>query len=87
MKRVFLFAVTVVGIVAPAWAAQQPAGQDGFVPVNSLPPVESLPAAPMVMAAYAFVWVVLFVYLWSIWRRVRKVEHEIADLDRRAQSR
>jgi CcmD family protein len=87
MKRVFLFAVTVVGIVAPVWAAQPSPGQDGFVPVNTLPPVESLPAAPMVMGAYAFVWVVLFVYLWSIWRRLQKVEHEIADLNRRAQSR
>jgi CcmD family protein len=87
MKRVFLFAMTAIGVGVPAWAQQPPSSQDGFVPVNSLPPVDTLPAAPMVMAAYAFVWVVLFVYVWSIWRRLQKVEHEIADLNRRAQSR
>ena len=87
MKRVFVFAVAVLGIGAPVWAMQPPAGQDGFVPVNTLPPVDTLPAAPMVIAAYAFVWVVLFVYLWSIWRRLQKVEHEIVDLNRRGQSR
>jgi CcmD family protein len=83
----FLFAGAVLGIVAPAWAAQPPSGQDGFVPVASLPPVDTLPAAPMVITAYAFIWVVLFVYVWSIWRRLQKVEREIVDLNRRAQSR
>jgi CcmD family protein len=87
MKRVFLFAVAAIGLGTRAWALQPPPGQDGFVPVNTLPPVDTLPAAPMLIAAYAFVWVVLFVYLWSIWRRLRKVEYEIADLTRRAQRR
>ena len=87
MKRLFLFAVVVLGLGAPVWAGQQPAGQGGFVPANTLPPVDTLPAAPMVIAAYAFVWVVLFIYVWSVWRRLRKVEQEIADLKRRGQGR
>ena len=39
---------------------------------------EKLPAAPFLIAAYAFVWVAVMFYLWTIWRRLNKVE---ADLD------
>jgi CcmD family protein len=39
----------------------------------------------MVVVAYAFIWVGLFVYLWSIWRRLGKVEGEIRTLERRTQ--
>ena len=62
-----------------------PATPDGFVPVNALPQAEQLPAAPMVMAAYAVVWVVLIVYIWMLWRRLARVERELADLTRRVQ--
>ena len=38
-------------------AAQPPsAGQGGFVPIDQLPAPESFPAAPLVIAAYAFAW-------------------------------
>ena len=43
-------------VVALALAAAAPA-QGEFVPVNALPPTEQLPAAPLLIAAYAFVWV------------------------------
>ena len=80
LSFVLLWPVTVL-----AW---QPApGQDEFVPIDSLPPSDQLPAAPLLMAAYAFVWVVLLVYLWSIWQRMRKVERELAALGRRVQAR
>ncbi len=59
-------------------AAQQP--QDEFVPVKSLPQQEQLPAAPLLIGAYAFVWAVLLVYVWSIWRRLTKVEREMHEL-------
>jgi hypothetical protein len=45
--------------------AQQPAPsapQGEFVPVKELPQHEELPAAPLVIAAYGFVWVALLVY-------------------------
>lgn len=87
MKRVAACAVAVLTLVSTTWAAQPPAGQDEFVPAGSLPPVEGLPAAPMVIAAYAFVWIALFVYLWSVWRRLQKTERDIADLERRAAGR
>ena len=63
-----------------AW--QPPAGQEEFVPISSLPASDQLPAAPLLIAAYAFVWVVLLAYLWSIWQRMRKVEQELAVLER-----
>jgi CcmD family protein len=62
-------------------ASQEPADQ--FVPVKSLPPQDQLPAAPLLIAAYAFVWVALLVYVWTIWRRLGKVEREIHDLSSR----
>ena len=73
-------------ITALEWAfAQPPAppGQTEFVPVSSLPPQDQLPAAPLLIAAYAFVWVALFIYLWSIWRRLQRVEQELAMLESR----
>jgi CcmD family protein len=63
-------------------AAQQP-GQGGFVPVGPGAVVEQLPAAPLVIAAYGFVWIALMVYLWSIWRRIGKVEADIRTLEQR----
>ncbi len=80
--------VLLAGVVAPV-AAQQPAQspqqQNEFVPVKDLPQQEQIPAAPLVMGAYAFVWVALLVYVWALWRRVGKVQAELADLRRRAE--
>ena len=65
---------------------QPPPGQGEFVPISQLPPGDRLPAAPLLIAAYAFVWVALLVYLWSIWRRITKVEAEMHALERRSTS-
>ncbi len=64
-------------------AAQNP--QDQFVPVKTLPPSQSeqLPAQTLVLVAYAFIWGVLLVYVWSVWRRLLKVEKEIRALAER----
>jgi CcmD family protein len=60
--------------------ASSQAAQEEFVPVKSLPAHEQLPAVPLLLSAYAFVWVVLLVYLWTIWRRLMKVEQEMRRL-------
>lgn len=78
----------VLGLVLVAGAArldasQPPTGQGGFVPVENLPAQEQLPAAPLVMAAYAVAWVAVFLYLWSIWQRLGRVERDIAEVSRR----
>ncbi len=69
------------------WEQPQPAQQNDFVPVKNLPALqqEHIPAAPLVMVAYAFVWVALLVYVWSVWRRVGAVQRELADLRRRTE--
>jgi hypothetical protein len=65
--------------------AQQPAPQSAFEPYTGPTPAEQLPAAPLLIAAYAFVWVAAMAYLWSIWRRLGKVEADISALERRQQ--
>lgn len=66
-------------------AEQQPKPRqtpDEFVPLNEIPPDEQLPAAPMVVAAYTFVWVALVGYIFLLVRRVQKVEADLAALER-----
>ena len=55
----------------------------GFVAVDEVPPGEQIPAINLVAAAYGFVWVALLAYVWSIGRRLRKVEGELAELESR----
>lgn len=76
---------TVLLVQVPLLAMQPPGGAatDGFVPLDSLPPQEQLPAAPLLVTAYAFVWVLLMGYLWTIARRLRKVESEVETLQRK----
>jgi CcmD family protein len=62
-------------------AAQQPTRQDEFVPIDQLPPQEQLAAAPLLIGAYAFVLVVLFLYVYSVARRLTNVQREIERLD------
>lgn len=61
----------------------QPRPQDEFVPIDELPPEEQLPAAPMVVAAYSFVWVAFVAYVFSLVKRVRKIEADLSALERR----
>jgi CcmD family protein len=83
--------------VAPACAAQSPgdgaasqqpqpqpappAATDEFVPISQLPPQDQLPAAPLLVTAYAFVWLALFGYLLSVGRRLGKVQREVDRLE------
>jgi CcmD family protein len=92
--RLFVL-LMVVGVFTAAPYAQQPApaqpppttaAQEGFVPIDQLQPKEEMPAAPLVMAAYAVAWLVIFGYVWSLWRRIQKVEVEIADVSKRLAS-
>ncbi len=43
-----------------------------------------MPAAPLLITAYVFVWLLLMAYLWSIATRLGKVESELQTLQRRA---
>ena len=86
MLRQLMVALTSLLLVgAPVFAQQQPpnAGLDGFVPAQSLPQTEQIPAAPLLLSSYAFFLVLMMFYLWTIWRRIGKVEQEMHDLERR----
>jgi CcmD family protein len=72
-------------VCAPDGYAQQPQPQapDGFVPADTLKPQEQLPAAPLVIGAYAVAWVAVFGYLWSIRNRLGRVERDLQEVSRR----
>lgn len=70
-------------LVAFALFQQTSPGQSEFVPVKPGEGTEHLPAAPLVIAAYAFIWIAMMFYLWTIWRRLNKVEADMRALERR----
>jgi CcmD family protein len=83
VKRLMIATGSLLALATPALAGQS-TGQSGFVPMNSLPPADQLPAAPLLIAAYAFVWVAVLVYVWSIWSRLGRVEREMQALQQRS---
>lgn len=62
-------------------AAQQPSQQGEFLSLDQLPPQDQMPAAPLLIGAYAFALVVLFLYVLSVARRLANVQQEITRLD------
>ena len=74
MKRILLTVCLLLNAVVFA----QP--QTEFIPVTEVPASEQLPSAPLVIAAYAFVWLAFLAYVWVIWRRLGKVEADISSL-------
>jgi hypothetical protein len=82
IRRLLIALTSFVLLSSSAFAVQPPApvGQSEFVPVDSVPLADQLPAAPLLVTAYAFVWVAVMVYLWTIWRRLNKVETEMRAL-------
>ena len=69
--------------VTPMHAVQQPPTeqQGEFVPAGDLPQREQVPAAPLLIGAYAFVMVALFGYVVSVSRRIGAVNADIARLE------
>ena len=79
-RRLLIALTSFVLIASSAFAGQPPAGQSEFVPVDSVPVSDQLPAAPLLITAYAFVWIAVMVYVWTIWRRLNRVEDEMRAL-------
>ena len=89
MKRLRAWATALVAmllIAAPLLAMQPPRPPDEFVPIEQLPPSEQLPSAPLLVGAYAFVWLAVMFYLWTIWRRLAKVENDLQALAQKTRS-
>jgi CcmD family protein len=57
------------------------------VAINELPPSDQLSAAPYLITGYAFVWLAVVFYLWTIWRRLNKVETEMHALAQKSMRR
>jgi CcmD family protein len=73
--------VTLATAVTPAEAFQQPPdSMSEFKPISELPPTEKLPAAPFLISAYSIVWLIALFYIWTIWRRMNKLELEFRRL-------
>ena len=83
MIRRLSAAVVSMLLLAPSLFAQAPAGQSEFVPVNGLPESEKLPAAPLLVIAYAVFLVLMIFYVWTVWRRLNKVEADMRALEQR----
>ncbi len=67
-------------VLGASLSAQMPAPVDEFVPLSPeqlLADQEQIPAARLVFAAYAIVWLTFAFYLFSVWRRVSQVESEL----------
>jgi CcmD family protein len=66
---------------APLMAQPKPEQQEQFTPIDQLPPQEQLPAAPLLVGAYAFVLLMLFGYMFIVSRRLNVVQREVDRLD------
>jgi hypothetical protein len=84
-RRLLTTALFLFLAALPLVAQQPPAAVDGFVPVDTLPPAQQLPAAPFLIGSYVFFLLLMMFYLWTIWKRLGKVEREMLDLERRSQ--
>jgi len=83
LLRVSMGTLMAMGWPALLWAQE---AQKEFVPAESIAKQE-MPAAPLLYAAYAFVWAALIVYILFLWRRIGRVERELREVNRRLSSK
>jgi CcmD family protein len=79
----------VLIVTALVWVTCRAAGLaqgDGFKPFQP-GQQETLAASPLVLAAYAFVWVALLAYVFLLWQRIGRVEHELAEVNAKLSAR
>ena len=84
-QRALALSITLAFVLTASLAAQQP-NPNEFVPIDQLPPSEQLPGGVFVIVGYSFVWLGTMAYVWSVWRRLQKVESEMQTLERRRES-
>ena len=88
MKRVIRALICTAMLALPTVASAQsqppprPPAQEEFVPLSEIPQDQQIPAFRLVAAAYAFVWVVLIGYVWSVAKRLQKVEADLTSLSK-----
>jgi CcmD family protein len=83
--RYLRLSLTLALLAVPALVLAQAPSPDEFVPISQIPAEEQIPAINLVAAAYAFVWLALIAYVWSLGRRLAKTEDDLARLERKGQ--
>ena len=84
-----LLVLVLLAPTATLFAGSQGPSQSEFKPVTAqdMANEEHLPATPLVFTAYGFVWVSLVVYVFTLWRRLSRVERELADVNARLEAK
>lgn len=83
-RMLWLCAMTCLSLHATGVVAQE--GDPGtdraetFVPVEG-PQVEDVPGGPLMVGAYALLWILVFGYLFMLSKRARNLEARIAQLE------
>ena len=78
---ILLLLIAVGSTPLRAQSAQPQQQQNEYVPIDQLPPGEQLPAAPLLISAYAVVLGALFLYVLSISKRLGSVKREVERLE------
>ena len=81
LSLVLVFGVLPAAAQQAAPQSSQPEQQNEFIPIDQLPPQDQLPAAPLLVAAYAIVMLALFFYVVSVARRLTTVQREMERLE------
>jgi hypothetical protein len=81
LLRAIAVVLVLAGQTALLVGQVQPRQQEEFTPIDQLPPQEQLPAAPLLVGAYAFVLLMLFGYLVIVSRRLGVIQREVDRLD------
>lgn len=76
MKKILLVVTTLVTVLAAPAAALAQEAATGQVR-------ETIPAAPFLAGAYAFMWVAVLIYVALVARRLGRVQSDIDDLKRK----
>ncbi len=84
LRRALIVLTSAMLLAAPVFALQPPAAQGEYVPAIPGTATEQLPAAWLLIPAYAFVWLAAMVYVWTIWRRLNTVEADMQALARKS---
>ena len=77
-----LFGIATWGLVFVGHLSAQ-VQTNQFIPLDQARQQPELSPAPLLYGAYAFVWAAVIVYVYTLWRRLGRVERELVDVNAR----
>ncbi len=81
LRRLLPVALVAAVLCAPVAAQDMPPPVDEFIPIDELPQAEQIPAANLLIPAYAFVWLAVLGYVVTVARRLGAVEKDVQRLE------